>query len=98
MPLLRLFQLSCFQCTSGPALDFQCALIGADDPRAEAAEKDDEWEEAILNVSRVTKVVKGGRQVAFRADVVVGDHKGTVGRGQLLLFWKLAKAQYTLSC
>lgn len=32
-------------------------------------------------VRRVTKVVKGGKQLSFRAVVVVGDQKGTVGVG-----------------
>ena len=32
----------------------------------------------MLNISRVCKVVKGGRHVAFRADVVVGNGAGLV--------------------
>ena len=32
-------------------------------------------------MSRVTKVVKGGKQLSFRAVVVVGDEKGSVGVG-----------------
>ncbi len=38
-------------------------------------------EERILNVDRVTRVVKGGRRFRFRVLVVVGDKKGTVGIG-----------------
>lgn len=42
-------------------------------------DKDDEWFETVVQVSRVTKVVKGGKKMSFRAVVVVGDKKGRVG-------------------
>lgn len=40
-----------------------------------------EWEEKILQISRVTKVVKGGKKLSFRAVVAVGNGKGQVGIG-----------------
>lgn len=42
---------------------------------------DDPFEERLVQVRRVTKVVKGGKQMSFRAVVVVGDGEGTVGVG-----------------
>ena len=41
----------------------------------------EEFEEAIVNIGRVTKVVKGGRRFRFTALVVVGNKKGVVGYG-----------------
>jgi small subunit ribosomal protein S5 len=38
-------------------------------------------EEKLLGVDRVTKVVKGGKHLRFRALVVVGDGQGHVGFG-----------------
>ena len=40
-----------------------------------------ELEEKLLTVDRVTKVVKGGRRLRFRALMVVGDGNGHVGVG-----------------
>jgi len=41
----------------------------------------DEFEESIVNIGRVTKVVKGGRRFRFTALVVVGNKQGLVGFG-----------------
>jgi len=40
-----------------------------------------ELEEKLMTVDRVTKVVKGGRRLRFRALMVVGDGQGHVGVG-----------------
>ncbi len=50
-----------------------------DDNKRERAES--EWEEKIIQVRRVTKVVKGGKKLSFRAVVAVGNGKGQVGIG-----------------
>jgi small subunit ribosomal protein S5 len=40
-----------------------------------------EFEEKVVQIDRVTRVVKGGRRLRFRATLVVGDKKGRVGVG-----------------
>jgi SSU ribosomal protein S5P len=45
------------------------------------AEKESEWQERVVQIRRVTKVVKGGKKLSFRAIVIVGNEKGMVGVG-----------------
>lgn len=48
---------------------------------AEGEAAQSEWQERVIQIRRVTKVVKGGKKMSFRAVVIVGNGKGTVGLG-----------------
>ena len=54
--------------------------------------RSDGFEESVLSINRVCKVVKGGRHVAFRADVVVGNKNGLVRLSTLHKLHKYASA------
>ena len=43
--------------------------------------KESNWQERVIQIRRVSKVVKGGKKLSFRAIVVVGNEKGQVGVG-----------------
>jgi len=49
--------------------------------RDQAPAEPKQFEEVVINVDRVSRVVKGGRRFRFKALVVVGDHKTKVGVG-----------------
>src|SRR5881409_1792686 len=51
-------------------------------PRVQDEGRDDGLKEKMIAVNRVTKVVKGGRTLAFAALTVVGDGDGRLGMGK----------------
>ncbi len=54
---------------------------GGDRDRKGSKEKDSGYQERIVQIRRVSKVVKGGKKLSFRAIVVIGNEKGQVGVG-----------------
>ena len=51
------------------------------DRSSEKGKEASEWIEKVVQIRRVTKVVKGGKKLSFRAVVIVGNAKGQVGVG-----------------
>ena len=49
--------------------------------RRRGQERDSEWQERVVKIRRVSKTVKGGKKMSFRAIVVVGNERGQVGVG-----------------
>ena len=52
-----------------------------DDRRNPRNEEPKQFEEVVINIDRVARVVKGGRRFRFKARVVVGDRKNKGGVG-----------------
>ncbi len=55
-----------------------------DKPRREKSNRDNrnsQFEERVVEISRVSRVVKGGRRIRFRVLIVIGDQKGKIGYG-----------------
>lgn len=53
---------------------------GSRGKRGQKKEKS-EFDQHILDLARVTRVTKGGKQMSFRACVIIGDRRGRVGFG-----------------
>ncbi|KAE8647691.1 30S ribosomal protein S5, chloroplastic [Cucumis sativus] len=62
-------------------MDSKVKKAGGFGSKAKKDKPRDGFDERVVQVRRVTKVVKGGKQLHFRAIVVVGDKQGQVGVG-----------------
>ncbi len=51
------------------------------DSRGPRRDEPKEFEQKILDLSRVTRVTAGGKRMSFRCTLVIGDKKGRVGLG-----------------
>lgn len=49
--------------------------------RTDMPQEEKQFDERVVHIDRVARVVKGGRRFRFRALVVLGDHKNKVGIG-----------------
>ncbi len=47
----------------------------------QTSEFEQEYDERVIEIARVSKVVKGGRHFSFRVTVVAGDNRGNIGVG-----------------
>lgn len=52
-----------------------------DNKRKRMPKEKPEFDQQIVDLARVTRVTKGGKQLSFRATVLIGDHNGRVGYG-----------------
>lgn len=47
----------------------------------ERRHEEKEFDDRVIEIARISRVVKGGRRIRFRALIVIGDRKGRVGMG-----------------
>ncbi|MFH0804864.1 MAG: 30S ribosomal protein S5 [Patescibacteria group bacterium] len=53
----------------------------ADRHRSPDRRQQDEFDQKMIDIARVTRVMAGGKRMSFRACIVVGDRRGRVGMG-----------------
>src|SRR4030066_1830615 len=55
--------------------------MGREKKKFKGKKEKPEFDQKLLDLARVTRVVKGGRRFRFRATLVIGNRKGKVGVG-----------------
>jgi small subunit ribosomal protein S5 len=55
--------------------------MGKENKKFRGKKEKPEFDQKLLDLARVTRVVKGGRRFSFRATLVIGNRKGRVGVG-----------------
>jgi small subunit ribosomal protein S5 len=55
--------------------------MGRDNKKFRGKREKPEYDQKLLDLARVTRVVKGGRRFRFRATLAIGNRKGRVGVG-----------------
>src|SRR3990172_10769913 len=55
--------------------------MGRDNKNFQSRREKPEYDQKLLDLARVTRVVKGGRRFRFRATLVIGNRNGKVGVG-----------------
>jgi len=56
--------------------------VAGEEKKEEVEEQAVEFKDQVISIRRVTKVVKGGKNLSFSALVAVGNESGTVGIGK----------------
>lgn len=69
------------QNTSGAKSTYAEKMKTQKESKQPATEEKEEFEQRILDIARVTRVMAGGKRMSFRACVAVGNKKGKVGVG-----------------
>jgi len=65
----------------GPGRSFGGARSGGRGKRSDTPREKPEFDQKILSIRRVTRVVSGGRRFSFSVAILIGDRKGRVGLG-----------------
>lgn len=81
MPRVPVDYRSNFNCMPGPQRQTVSRGRGRGGDRRGQTDEEKEFDQKTIELSRVTRVMAGGKRMRFRACVAIGDRKGRVGIG-----------------